>query len=520
MITRTTLKRSFYQDSVALMGLARELRVGAGVREAAALMGTPANLALMADAGLLTDEARAAGPNDLVIVVAAGSAAEAEAALGRAESLLTARRARVEGSGRRLPRTLDSAGRQLEGANLALISVPGAFAAAEARKALRRGLHVMLFSDNVTLEDEIALKRLAIERGLLLMGPDCGTAYLNGVPLGFANVAPPGHIGLVAASGTGLQQVVSLLAAAGEGVSQGIGVGGRDMSEAVGAAMTLAALDALGADPATELIVVVGKPPAPAVRATVEARLRALGKPAVVALLGRDVTTGGAGPLTMVSTLEDAAGAAVARRAGQAFRPRAFSDPVTARRRIAELRAARGPAAAAVRGLYAGGTLAYEALAILEPLLGPVGSNLGAHRHGPHRVVDLGADELTMGRAHPMLDAALRVDEIERAVKEPDTAVLLLDVVLGHGAAPDPAGDIAPALEAARRHAQAHGRGLAVVASVVGTAADPQGLAAQTARLEAAGAWVLPSNAQAARAAAAIAGAPRVGEALLADEAA
>src|SRR4029453_7355589 len=219
VITRTTLKRSFYQDSVALRGLAREIRRGAGVRETAALMGTPANQALMADAGLLTKEARAAGPNDLVIVVRTDSATEAEAALARAESLLTARRARVEASGRRLPRTLDSAVRRLEGANLALISVPGAFAAAEARKALRRGLHVMLFSDNVRLEDEIALKRLAVARGLLLMGPDCGTAYLNGVPLGFANAVPRGRIGLVAASGTGLQQVVTLLAAAGEGVS-------------------------------------------------------------------------------------------------------------------------------------------------------------------------------------------------------------------------------------------------------------------------------------------------------------
>ena len=517
MITRATLKRSFYQDSVVLMGLARELRTGAGVREAAALMGTAANQALMADAGLLTDEAHAAGPNDLVIVVRADSAAEADAALARAESLLIARRARVEGSGRRLARTLDSAARQLEGANLALISVPGAFAAAEARKALRRGLHVMLFSDNVTLENEIALKRLAGERGLLLMGPDCGTAYLNGVPLGFANVVPRGRIGLVAASGTGLQHVVSRMAAAGEGVSQAIGVGGRDMSEPVGAAMTLAALDALGADPATELIVVVGKPPAPAVRATVEARLRALGKPAVVAMLGRDIATGTSGPLTTVATLEDAAAAAVARRAGRAWEPRAFSDPASARQRVKEYRAARGPGAAAVRGLFAGGTLAYEALVILETLLGAgtVGGNLGGHGVGPHRVLDLGADDLTVGRAHPMLDAALRVDEIERAAKEPETAVLLVDVVLGHGAAPDPAGDIAPALEAARRHARAHGRGLAVVASVIGTAADPQGLAAQTARLEAAGAWVLPANAQAARAAACIVGESRVAEALL-----
>ena len=516
MTVRTLTKRSFYQDSVALMGVARELRGGAGIQEAAALMGTPANRELMEQAGLLTAEAAAAGPNDLVIVVRAQSDAAASTALARAESLLTERRRRVEAAGRRLPRTLDRARRQLDGANLALISVPGPFAAAEARKALIRGLHVMLFSDNVALEDEIALKRLAMERGLLLMGPDCGTAYLNGVPLGFANAIPRGRIGLVAASGTGLQQVVCLLAVGGEGVSQAIGVGGRDMSDAVGAAMTLAALDALGGDPGTELVIVVGKPPAPAVRGRVESRLRALGKPAVVAMLGRDVTPRRDGPLHTVASLEDAAGAALALLSRREYRSRSFGDLEDAARGIAERRHALAAGQTAVRGLFAGGTLAYEALLILEPLLGPVGGNLSHGVASAHRVVDLGEDELTRGRAHPMLDATLRADEIARAGKEADVAVLLVDVVLGHGAAADPAGDIAPALEAAQAHARAHGRGRAVVASVVGTSADPQGLDRQVARLESAGAWVLSSNAQAARAAAAIAGGARVTETLFA----
>jgi FdrA protein len=252
------------------------------------------------------------------------------------------------------------------------------------------------------------------------------------------------------------------------------------------------------------------------VRARVETRLRALGKPAVVAMLGRGIAPGHHGGLTTVTTLEDAAAAAVARRAGRDFRPRAFTDPGEARRRVAALRAARGQGGVAIRGLYAGGTLAYETLLILEPLLGGVGGNVGDAGAGPHRILDLGADEYTQGRAHPMLDAALRVDEIGRAAKDPETAVLLVDVVLGHGAAPDPAGDIAPAIETARRHAQGHGRSLAVVATVVGTPADPQGLAGQVARLEAAGTWVLPSNAQAARAAACITGEARIGEALLA----
>ena len=317
----------------------------------------------------------------------------------------------------------------------------------------------------------------------------------------------------MAASGTGLQQVATLLAGRGRGLSHAIGVGGRDMSEAVGGIMTLAALDLLAADAATELIVVIGKPPAPAVGERIRAKLAGIGKPVVVCLLGRDVIVGREGPVTTVATLEDATLAADAALAGTAWQPRVFSVPEVSRR-IAEARRDLGSGQSAVLGLYAGGTLAHESVLILEPLLGPVASNLTGGE-GRHRVLDLGADEFTVGRPHPMLDPTTRVEMIGRASEQADLAVLLLDVVLGHGAAADPAGDVAPALEAARAAARARGRGLAVVASVVGTARDPQGLAAQVARLEAAGAWVLPSNAQAARAAAAIAGGDAVVTALL-----
>ncbi len=504
---RSLVKPSAYQDSVTLLLLARQLRSGPGVVEAAALMATPSNRDLLEQSGLLTAEAAKAGSNDLVIAVRAESAAAAAAALAEGEAFLGAKRKRLEGSGRALPRTLESARRHLPGANLALISVPGAFAALEAKKALRLGLHVMLFSDNVGLEDEVALKGLAVQKGLLMMGPDCGTAILNGVPLGFANAVPRGRIGLVSASGTGLQQVTTLLASQGEGVSQAIGVGGRDLSEAVGGLMTFQALDALDADPTTEIIVMIGKPPAPAVRARVEARLRAAGKPCVLALLGQGVKEGRDATVHAVATLEDAAWAALAMLEERPYIPQPFSIPAMELRECVQesCRALRREDGA-VRALYAGGTLAHEAILILEPLLGPIATNLRPGSGGRHRVTDLGADEYTVGRAHPMLDATVRVEEIRKAAQDPDVAVMLLDVVLGHGAAPDPAGDVAAAIEAARATAKLAGRGLAVVASVIGTAGDPQDLAAQRARLEAAGVWVLPSNAQAARVAACIAG--------------
>ena len=518
--TATLVKRSLYADSVALLALARELRSHPGVVEAAALMATPANRALLARSDLLTPEAETAGPNDLVIAIMAEAPASAALARARAEELLGARERRQEQAGRRAPRTLDGARRRLPGASLALISVPGAWAAAEARKALRLGLHVMLFSDHVLVEDEVALKQQAARQGLLMMGPDCGTAYLGGAPLGFANAVPRGRVGLVAASGTGLQQVATLLAARGEGISEAIGVGGRDMGAEVGGLMTLRALDALEADAATEIVVVVGKPPAPPVREAVEAKLGALGKPAVVALLGRDVKGRRDGRIITVTSLEDACLATIAALAGAAWSPCAFSlPPAEVRRRVEAARRGLRPGPSAIRGLYAGGTLAHEAALILEPLLGPVLTNLSPAAAGPgstgglHRVVDLGAGEYTVGRAHPMLDPTARVQAIADAAGEDEVAVLLLDVVLGHGAAADPAGDIAPALEAAR----GRGRELAVIASVIGTEADPQGLARQTARLERAGAWVLPSNAQAARAAACVAGGEAVMEQLLAE---
>lgn len=489
MIVASVVKPSFYQDSLTLLRLARELKDGADVDEVTALMATPANKQLLADAGLLTSEARQAGPNDLVIAVRAPSQGEAQAALVRAEAFFSENRRTLAGATiPALPRTLESALRHRPATNLALISVPGRWAAAEARDALRRGLHVMLFSDNVSLDDEIALKREAVDAGRLLMGPDCGTSILNGVGLGFANAVPRGGVGLVAASGTGLQQVVTLLASLGEGVSHAIGVGGRD-GAAAGGLMTLAALDALAADRSTDTLVVTGKPPAPEVRGRIEARVRELGKPCVLALLGEGTTPGQDGDVITVTTFEDAAHAAVALRRGLVWSPVTFTVPDREiERRARALRDRLGAERRRILGLYSGGALAQEAQTILASL-------------AKAEIVDLGADEYTVGRPHPMLDSSFRVEKITEAARAPDLAVLLLDVVLVHGVVPDPAGDLAEAIAAVARSA-------AVVASVIGTREDLQNHATQVERLQAAGAWVLPSNAQAARAAAMLVGKP------------
>ena len=495
------VRRSFYQDSVTLMRLTRDLEAVAGVRRAAAMMGTPPNRALLAGAGLLAAEGEAAGPADLVIAVAADDAGAAEAARAAVEDALTAARA---GAARATapPRTLRRALDTLPDATLALISVPGVYAGAEARRALAAGLHVMLFSDNVAVETEVALKRDAVARGLFVMGPDCGTAILHGVPLGFANVVPRGRVGLVASSGTGLQEVTCLLAAEGEGVSHAIGVGARDLSEAVGGVMTLAALGALRDDPATEVIVIVGKPPAPGVVGALLRALDGIGKPVVLCLVGladfpapRDVR--------IATTLEDAAAIAAGIAAGR--EPRDLQLPAADLDRLVDEQACGfDPGQRFVRGLFSGGTLAWEAATLLADRLPEVAAGVSGQGQG-HRVVDLGEDVFTVGRPHPMIDGSVRREWIARAGADPTSAVLLLDLVLGHGAHPDPAGELTPALEAVRRAAAGEGRRVAMVASVTGTEEDPQRRSRQAAALRKAGVVVMDSNAQAARLAALVA---------------
>jgi succinyl-CoA synthetase alpha subunit len=516
----TRILPSAYYDSVTLMLVAKELLAMPGVQDAAVVMGTPANLALMRDAGLLTAAVQAATPNDLVVAVLATDEHTAAAALAALDGLLAAGKgSRQAEAGQPRPRSLRAAVRQAPDANLALISVAGRYAAREARLALAKGLHVMLFSDNVSLEDEIALKTLASEKGLLCMGPDAGTAIVNGIGLGFANAVPRGPIGIVSAAGTGLQSVSSDIARRGSGVSQAIGTGGRDLSEAVGGRTMLAGIAALQADPQTQVIVLVSKPPAE--RVTDEVLAAAQGpKPAVVCLLGADPGVIERAGLIPVSTLEQAAAVAVALARGEEW-----CSPIVAcdEAPLAYLPQAQAEAAKLqpgqrfIHGLYSGGTFCYEAQLIAEGLPDPVHSNAPIDKpgvvheppaeavvHGQHVILDLGADEYTVGRLHPMLDPALRNRMIVQTADDPEVAVLLLDVVLGYGAHPDPAGEASQAIVAARARAEAAGRYLPVVTFVCGTEDDPQRLSEQEAKLRGAGALVTASNAQAARVAALI----------------
>jgi len=506
VIVETRIIGSTYRDSVSLMQLAAALGRLPGVDQASASMATEGNLALLREVGLI-DDGLAARPADLLLVVRAKSAPAARAALEHAEQVLrTDVRAAPGGDGPAAapPRSAAMALEAAPEANLALISVPGEYAAAEARKAIALGLNVMLFSDNIDLDEEVAIKQAAAARGLLAMGPDCGTAIIDGVPLGFANSVRRGTIGCIAASGTGLQQVTALVDRLGLGVSQAIGTGGRDLKEEVGGATMLEGLRRLAADPGTAVIVLVSKPPAPAVADKVLDAAAKARKPVVVNFLGAEPAPPRFRNLHPVRTLEDAARAAVALARGEAVPARA-----PAVRAGAPLALAAGQRY--IRGLFSGGTFCYEAALLLGAALGRVWSNTALRpedelpdpwRSREHTVVDLGDDLFTRGRPHPMIDHRLRNERIVAEAGDPAVAVILFDVVLGFGSHPDPAAEMIPALRAAVRAAARRRRRVAFVGFVCGTAGDPQGLARQEAALRAEGVRLAASNAAAARMAA------------------
>jgi FdrA protein len=503
--TRYLIKSSQYFDSVFLMSVAHRVRTLPGIEDVALVMGTEANKSLLAQAASLTTEVQAASPTDLILMVK-GEESVLDSALLAAEKRLSQRSETVHGDEHR-PRTLHHAFRSHPDSNLAVISVAGMYAVAEAWDALHRGLHVLLFSDNVTLDDEIALKRYAVEHELLLMGPGAGTAILNGVALGFANVVPRGPVGIVSAAGTGLQEVSTLLAKQGVGLSQGIGVGGRDLSESVGGLMMLHAIDALQRDPATGVIVSISKLPAPAVMNRVLVKLVAADKPIVVIFMGASASLQIAEHRVYVAaTLHEAAWAAAALAQGKnpaSVRPALAARRQTLRAQAESLSARLDPSQRYLRGLFSGGTLCEEAMHLWHESLGGIWSNgpLEPHFKLPdssqsqqHCALDLGEEEFTVGRPHPMIDNDLRIRRLFQEACDPEVAVIQMDVVLGYGAHPDPASELAPAIRQVRERA---GRELIVITSITGTEGDPQDCARQAAALELAGALVMESNADA-----------------------
>ncbi|MGD9091865.1 MAG: acyl-CoA synthetase FdrA [Anaerolineales bacterium] len=491
-INKVEIRSGAYYDSVILMQLQQSLADQPGVVDAGVVMGTDANKDVLAQSGLLDPEAKDAGPDDMVIVVRAEDEMSAHVALEQIDDLLTRRRQGGVDEAYR-PKSLETAVSILPEALWVLISVPGRYAAGVTRQALELGKHVFLYSDNVSLEDEIELKQVATEGGLLVMGPDCGTAIINGVGLGFANKVRRGPIGMVAASGTGLQQVSARVHQLGSGFTHALGTGGRDLSEEVNALTARQGLDLLIRDPETRVIVLVSKPPSPQVAQELVNAARSAGKPVVVDFIGYATDIQQVDNVHFATTFDATAELAV-RLAGSPPKVEPSWDLNVKR---------FAPGQRYLRGLFSGGTLAYEALLLMRAYVPNVFSNAPLDKQyrladslvsQEHTIIDLGEDEFTVGRLHPMMDNDLRIRRLEKEAADSEVAVILLDVVLGYGAHPDPASELAPAIANARAAAKADGRYLEVVAVVSGTDEDPQDLNAQVEQLTEAGALVGTSN--------------------------
>jgi FdrA protein len=507
----STVKKNFYQDSMKLMQISQKLSNLIGIKKAAAIMATKANLAMLKETGLLKKGTDSANPNDLVVAIEAESEKAANEALKMLDSLLAPDQAGF--SSKIEYRDLDSAQNTLPHSNIVVISVPGEYAKLEVAKALARGLHVFLFSDNVSINEEIELKLRAKEKGLLMMGPGCGTAIINGVGLGFSNVVNRGPIGVIAAAGTGMQEVTSLINNWGSGISHAIGVGGRDLYEKVGGMMTIEAIRMLQADEATKALLLVSKPPSDKVARMVIDLIRKGDLPAVICFLGMENIKAKDSKVQFATNLDQAALEAIKLVGANNTAPKVLSHnkwKKAARKCQSLLKTSQ----LYLRGLFSGGTLCYEAQQIMTPMLGKIYSNAPLNKENKlknsnvskqHTCIDLGEEEFTKGRPHPMIDATQRSERLIQEASKADVAVILFDVVLGYVASPDPAGDLIPAINQSKQIAKDNGRSITFVAHVCGTELDPQDLKSQEKKLEKAGVIVLPTNALASRVAGLIA---------------
>ncbi len=494
-----SIRKHTYLDSVSLMSMSTQANAVEGVTQALLGMATPMNKEVLANVGVVDPAIADARPSDLMVVIDAADDLM-DAAIAAVDDILARKHRGEAGSTEVRHRTLDSAFQAEPESNLVLISVNGAFAAREARTALHAGKHVMIFSDNVSVEEELELKKLAHERGLIVMGPDCGTAIIDGIGLAFANAVRRGSIGIIGASGTGSQEVSVRVHDFGGGVSQLIGTGGRDLSTEIGGISMRDGIRALDADPATEVILIISKPPAEEVADRVLEAAGATSKPVIVTFLGSERTESGYDNVQIVSGTKPAAIAAVL-AAGideSTLDTHPLNLPL-----IDEVRAKLAPEQRYIRGLFCGGTLCDESMFTAIEKLEGVYSNiqrdpskvLGAtDASREHTFLDMGDDEFTNGRPHPMIDPSLRIARIIEEAKDPSVAVIALDFVLGFGSHEDPVGVTVPAIKEAKALAEARGQHLEVLGYVLGTDLDAPKLTDQVALLEAAGVTIASSS--------------------------
>lgn len=506
MAVKIIIKKNAYQDSVALMAISSKITAIDGVNEAVVSMATEMNKDLLQNVGMLTKEVAACDANDLVIAIQAQTDDICDEAVALVTELIAKRVPAQSGSREVCLTTIASAVQQFPESNMAVISVPGVFAAREAKMALKRGLNVMLFSDNVAVAEEKELKEYAHEHGLFVMGPDCGTAIINHVGLCFANAVRSGSIGIVGASGTGMQEVTVLIDRFGGGISQAIGLGGRDLSLEIGGIMMLDGLQALEDDAATKVIVLISKPPAPAIADKILSKVKECTKPVVVSFINGDASQVEKAGVYFGKTLEDTAIKAVHLAKGTQI-TEDICEHESLKVMARELKAQLHPEQKYVRGLFCGGTLCDESMYIVHDKIGHVYSNVAKkaemklenpYSSRENSFIDLGDDHFTVGKPHPMIEPSLRLSRIVKEASDPEVGVILTDIMLGYGSHQDPAGVTLPAIQEAQQLAAAQNRKIIFIAYVCGTDRDKQNMAEQERKLKAAGVILAETNARAA----------------------
>lgn len=507
MNKRTIVKKSVYYDSVKLMLVTREIKSMDGVFEIAVVMGTDLNKDALARTGLINDDAKAATQTDMIVGVICDTEETLNRVFENLDNLLNSSASQGNKAAYR-PKSIETAVKFQPESNMCLISLPGAYAKNIAMEALRNNLHVMLFSDNVTMEEELELKTFAKKKDLLVMGPDCGTAIINGVPLCFANKISSGNIGVVAASGTGAQEVMTLIHKNGGGVTQVIGTGGRDLKEEIGGITMLQGLKALNEDKKTETIAIVSKPPSPKVVAKILEYIKEnIKKPIVINFLGGADVSRTEGNIHYTCTLEETALKALelAKIIDKDYTVKADLETI-AKSELPKIR----KTGKFIRGLFSGGTLAYESVYVLKSLVGKINSNLthesdfsDCFAMDANACVDLGADEYTVGRAHPMIDSTLRAEVFRKELRNPETAVILMDFVLGYGANMEPEKDFISEL-VRYKNENTDGNQATIIASLCGSEDDPQNFEDISKSLVDNGVIIMPSNLKATQLAAII----------------
>ena len=494
MINKLIVEKNRYVDSVTLMQVRAKAMKIAGAVIAEVQMATPANIDILKE--LEFEVPTDAGSNDLVCGIRAENEEAAEKILKVIDGVLNHR---VESDENYT--SLDEINFAETGYNLAQISLPGEYAAKEAQKAMEYGCDVFIFSDNVSIEEERALKEYGHAHGKLVMGPDCGVGLSDGVCLGVGSIVKKGNVGIVGASGSGSQEVACVIEKCGYGVTEIIGTGGRDLAKEIGGITMMDGIRRLENDPETKVIVLVSKLADTQVMEEILAFADNMTKPVVAVFLGGNKKMYEGHRVIGVMNLEEAGLKAVELLTGKKEHL-GYSDAeleAIANREIEKLHMNQKY----FRGLFCGGTFTEESLIYFNQhnTENQLYTNLNnryatqledAETSKGHTILDLGAENFTEKAPHPVFEPSLRVDRLKKELEDPDVAVVMIDFITGPAVAEDPFSDLA----AVAREANSSDRHITFIGAVCGSEEDPQNVTEMSKLLRDSGFIVTGSNYQ------------------------